>query len=307
MNSFNYYVTEYLEYCECRKRLDPKTIKAYRIDLKQYENYQKAYLEFYSKDTVDRYITHLHKEYQPKTVKRKIAALKTFFHYLEYKELLEENPFSKLDIRFREAKLLPKTIPFHSIQTFLATLYNQKEKAASEHQLRCCIRDIAVIELLFATGIRISELCSLKPTDIDFENKSILIYGKGAKERILQIGNPKVLSALLLYQRAFQNDIEICGYFFVNRLKQRLSDQSVRFMINRYARLANIPQHLTPHMFRHSLATLLLEQDVDIRYIQRILGNSSISTTEIYTHVSNVKQKDILFNKHPRNFMLAGE
>ena len=71
MNSFNYYVTEYLEYCECRKRLDPKTIKAYRIDLKQYENYQKAYLEFYSKDTVDRYITHLHKEYQPKTVKRK--------------------------------------------------------------------------------------------------------------------------------------------------------------------------------------------------------------------------------------------
>jgi len=164
-----------------------------------------------------------------------------------------------------------------------------------------------VVELLFATGIRISELCSLKPTDIDFESNSILIYGKGAKERILQIGNPEVLSALLLYQETFKTDIEICGYFFVNRLQQKLSDQSVRFMINRYAKLANIEQHLTPHMFRHSFATLLLEQDVDIRYIQRILGHSSISTTEIYTHVSNVKQKDILFNKHPRNLMVVGD
>lgn len=306
MNTFDYYAAKYLEYCACRKRLDPKTLKAYQIDLNQYNDYQKAYPEFYSREAVDSYITHLHKEYSPRTVKRKIAALKTFFHYMEYMDLLEENPFSRLDIRFRQAKLLPKTIPFHSIQAFLSTLYKQKEKAASEHQLRCCIRDIAVIELLFATGMRISELCSLKPADIDFENKSILIYGKGAKERIVQIGNPEVLSALLLYQTAFQADIKICGYFFVNRLGKKLSDQSVRFMINRYARLASIEQHLTPHMFRHSFATLLLEQDVDIRYIQRILGHSSISTTEIYTHVSNVKQKDILFNKHPRNLMITG-
>ena len=126
------------------------------------------------------------------------------------------------------------------------------------------------------------------------------------RDSFVQIGNPEVLSALLLYQTAFQADIEICGYFFVNRLGKKLSDQSVRFMINRYARLASIEQHLTPHMFRHSFATLLLEQDVDIRYIQRILGHSSISTTEIYTHVSNVKQKDILFNKHPRNLMITG-
>ena len=99
------------------------------------------------------------------------------------------------------------------------------------------------------------------------------------------------------------NDIDSCGYFFVNRLQHKLSDQSVRFMINHYAELAGISQHITPHMFRHSFATLLLEQDVDIRYIQRMLGHSSISTTEIYTHVSNSKQKDILVHKHPRNQM----
>lgn len=151
--------------------------------------------------------------------------------------------------------------------------------------------------------MRISELCSLKPSAVDLKSNNILIYGKGAKERIIQLGNPETLSSLLLYQETFHDDISTCGYFFVNRLKHKLSDQSVRYMINHYVELAGLDQHITPHMFRHSFATLLLEQDVDIRYIQKMLGHSSISTTEIYTHVSNAKQKDILVNKHPRNFM----
>ena len=303
MNTLKSYISEYIEYCEYRKRLDSKTLKAYKIDLKQFEIFCTDLSDCFAKNVVDDFITNLHKQYRPKTVKRKIASLKAFFHHMEYKELLNENPFTKLDIRFREAKLLPKTIPFHSIQTFLSTLYAQKELAESEYQLRCCIRDIAVIELLFATGMRISELCSLKPSDIDFESCNILIYGKGAKERIIQLGNQEVIAALVLYQETFKKDIEVCGYFFVNRLQHKLSEQSVRFMINHYAELAGISQHITPHMFRHSFATLLLEQDVDIRYIQRMLGHSSISTTEIYTHVSSTKQKDILTNKHPRNQM----
>lgn len=303
MTTLNDYISNYLEYCQYRKRLDSKTLKAYKIDLKQYNTFCYNQYNYLQKDTLDLFITELHKKYKPKTVKRKIACLKSFFHYMNYKDLLEENPFNKLDVHFREAKLLPKTIPFHTLQRFLSTLYEQKKYATSEYQLRCSIRDIAVIELLFATGMRITELCSLKPLDIDLENNTVLIYGKGAKERILQLGNSEVISALILYQNTFIDDISICGYFFVNKLKHKLSDQSVRFMINRYAKLANIEQHITPHMFRHSFATLLLEQDVDIRYIQKMLGHSSIKTTEIYTHVSNVKQKDILVNKHPRNFM----
>ena len=303
MNTLENYIAEYLEYCEYRKRLDAKSLKAYKIDLKQYNSFSCVSQDCLSRNTVDLFITTLHKQYKPKTVKRKIASLKAFFHYLEYKDLLEENPFNKLDVHFREAKLLPKTIPFHSIQKILSVLYEQKLQADSAYQLHCCIRDIAVIELLFATGMRISELCSLKPSDIDLDNSTVLIYGKGAKERILQIGNPDVIAALTLYQETFKDDIACCGYFFVNKLKRKLSDQSVRFMISRYARLAGIQQHITPHMFRHSFATLLLEQDVDIRYIQQMLGHSSISTTEIYTHVSSSKQKDILVNKHPRNLM----
>ena len=306
MNTFKVHMTNYLEYCKYRKRLNSKTLKAYCIDLKQYEVFCSTITDFTSRDTVDLFITDLHKQYRPKTVKRKIASLKAFFHYMEYKELISENPFAKLDIRFREAKILPKTIPFHSIQAFLTSLYAQKEQAQTNYQLQCCIRDIAVIELLFATGMRISELCSLKPSDIDLTNNTVLIFGKGSKERILQLGNPDVIAALKSYQETFQKNIDVCGFFFVNRLGHRLSDQSVRFMINRYAANAGISQHITPHMFRHSFATLLLEQDVDIRYIQKMLGHSSISTTEIYTHVSNTKQKDILVNKHPRNLMVNG-
>lgn len=301
--TLQHYINNYLEYCRYRKRLDHKTLKAYQIDLNQYNNFCSEVPQCLTKEILDNYITYLHKNFKTKTVKRKIASLKAFFHHMEYKDIIRENPFSNLEIRFREAKLLPKTIPLHHIQSFLTMLYTQKEMAVTEYQKRCCIRDIAVIELLFATGMRISELCSLKPSDIDLQSNAILIYGKGAKERIIHIGNPDVISALEYYQHTFQTDINTCGYFFVNRLQHKLSDQSVRFMINNYTKLASIEQHITPHMFRHSFATLLLEQDVDIRYIQQILGHSSISTTEIYTHVSKMKQKEILEQKHPRNLI----
>ena len=308
MNNLQTHINNYLEHCRHQKRLDSKTLKAYRIDLQQfYAIFSCRDVSDITPDLLENYIGSLHQKYKPKTVKRKIASVKALFHYLEYTELLEQNPFDKLDVHFREAKLLPKTIPFYSIQKFLSVLYEQKNLAVSAYQFRCCLRDIAAIELLFATGMRISELCSLHPSDIDLENNTVLIYGKGAKERILQIGNPEVIVALKSYQNSFKEDISNCGYFFVNKQKHKLSDQSVRFMINRYANLAGIEQHITPHMFRHSFATLLLEQDVDIRYIQKMLGHSSISTTEIYTHVSSAKQKDILVNKHPRNFMVVND
>lgn len=307
MNDLTNHIEKYIEYCEYRKHLDYKTLKAYKIDLKQYTAFCKTIPHPFSKKIVDSFITNLHMNYKPRTVKRKIASLKAFFHYLTYQEILSENPFDKLDLHFREAKLLPKTIPFHEIQSLLSVIYAQKSQAATQYQSNCCIRDIAVVELLFATGMRISELCFLRPCDIDFKNGTVLIYGKGRRERILQIGNPDVLRALVQYRDTFKREIPVCGYFFVNRRGHRLSDQSVRFMLNRYTDLAHISRHITPHMFRHSFATLLLEQDVDIRYIQQMLGHSSISTTEIYTHVSDVKQKDILVHRHPRNLMEVNE
>lgn len=302
MNNLQNTLNTYLDFCQFQKRLDAKTLKAYRIDLKQYcnfvsDNFDIAILS----SSLEQFITTLHMKFKPKTVKRKIASLKAFFHYLEYKEFISFNPFNKLQIKFREPHTLPKTIPIHTIEAFLSTIYRQQEYCKTDFERKCVIRDIAVIELLFATGMRISELCSLKPENIDLISGNIDIYGKGAKERKIQIGNPDVIKALASYHLEFYEYIKYSGYFFTNRLKHRLSEQSVREMINKYAAIAEINLHITPHMFRHSFATYLLEEDVDIRYIQQMLGHSSIQTTEIYTHVSMRKQKDILVNKHPRN------
>ncbi len=303
MRSLENLKENYLLHCKTQKELNDKTLKAYRIDLSQFIAFSSDSNEPFSRENINAYLTMLHGTYQPKTTKRKIASLKAFFHFLEYEGLMEVNPFNKMRLSFREPKRLPKTIPPNIIQLFLNTLYRESRQDATPSKKKSILRDIAVIELLFATGMRISELCCLKRQDIDMENYSVLIWGKGSKERILQIGNPDVVLALSLYLDAFQKQIAQSGWLFVNRLGNRLSEQSVRLMINKYAKLAGISLHITPHMFRHSFATLLLEADVDIRYIQKMLGHSSITTTEIYTSVSMHKQKAILTEKHPRNGM----
>ncbi len=301
MNTLNELIKEYLLYCENQKQLDKKTLKAYKTDLKQfYEASETKFSIITSHSMIESYISCLHKKFKPRTVKRKIASIKAFYHYLEYREIIDLNPFNKIQIKFREPTLLPKTIPLHTIEKFIKTLYRQKETASTTYQKKCCCRDIAVIELLFATGMRISELCNLKLSDIDFTDRTILIFGKGSKERIIQIGNDDVMNAITNYYNIFQSEINACQFFFVNRYTNRLSEQSVRNMINKYCNIAHIPQHITPHMWRHSFATFLLEADVDIRYIQEMLGHSSISVTQIYTHVAMSKQKDILTTKHPR-------
>ena len=186
------------------------------------------------------------------------------------------------------------------VETFLSTIYTYRTNATTDYQQKNTLRDIAVIELLFATGIRISELCSLKSLNVDLYEKTILIYGKGAKERKIQIGNDDVINILAEYKKNYITAIRSCDYFFVNQSGRPLSDQSVRRMINKYTSLAAIELLITPHMFRHTFATSLLEAGVDIRYIQELLGHSSINVTEIYTHVAMSKQRDILTTKHPR-------
>lgn len=298
----NMLIEQYLSYCKYEKCLDSKTQRAYKTDLLQFADYTLDKNADLSKDNLQAYLTELHKRYKIKSVKRKIASLRAFFNYLEYEDILPDNPLNRMRIKLHEPFLLPRTIPLETVDAILQCAYKQKQSSTSTPcQMRTSLRDIAVLELLFATGVRVSELCFLRKDSINLSSGEIKIYGKGSKERLIQIGNKDVLSAVLSYYSASSVDIENSGWFFVNRLGQRLSDQSVRKMINRYTALAGIEQHITPHMFRHAFATLLLEEDVDIRYIQQLLGHSSISTTQIYTHVTSKKQRDILTAKHPRN------
>lgn len=157
------------------------------------------------------------------------------------------------------------------------------------------------MELLFASGVRVYELCNLKLSDVDLKGKFIKVYGKGSKERYIQLTNKEVITALKLYQKEYLTEIKATGFYFINNRGDKISEQSVRFMVNKYAKSVNLELHITPHMFRHTIATLLLEENVDIRYIQEFLGHSSITTTQIYTHVSQNAQKKIFSKKHPRN------
>lgn len=306
MNTMEQHIKNYLHYCSFQKRLDEKTVKAYRIDLAQFTHHiREAKPTEITQEILEDYISYLHQNYQPKTVKRKIASLKALFHYFEYKELIEFNPFNKMQIKFREPVILPKTIPLNTVESLLKTIYRQQANAKTLYQRKNALRDAAVCEMLFATGMRISELCSLNVKDVNLLEGSILIHGKGSKERRLQLGNDDVIKILESYKTEFSSEIQGCQSFFVNQTGNPLSDQSVRRMIKKYSKLAAIDLHITPHMFRHTFATSLLEADVDIRYIQEMLGHSSINITEIYTHVAIAKQRDILTTKHPRkNFKI---
>ena len=293
---------KYLQFCTQRKNLDSKTIKSYSIDLRQFTEFiSENNLFWISKSSIENYIDSLHNTLKPKSVKRKIASLKAFFHYLEIEEIIEINPFHKIQIKYKEPFILPKTIPLKTIEKIMNYAYLERKRQTTFYGRKVALRNTLILELLFATGMRISELCSLTNAQIDFNDYIIKIYGKGSKERLIQICNKNVQNLLDEYRREFDFELKNYNYFFINRLCNRLSEQSVRNMINSYSKSAGVSIHITPHMFRHSFATLLLEEDVDIRYIQQMLGHSSITTTQIYTHTSINKQKNILSTKHPRN------
>ncbi|MGN0382633.1 MAG: tyrosine-type recombinase/integrase [Eubacterium sp.] len=294
-------IEEYITYCKIQKGLDIKTLKAYRIDLTQFFDYfQNSNINTISLSDIESFIGYLNQNFKPKTAKRKLASLKALFRYLEYRNIIEPNPFNKIRTKFREPLLLPKTIPLYTIEAFLAVIYKENSLAKTFYRKKRTLLDVAITETLFSTGMRISELCNLKDSDVDLHDATIRIYGKGDKERIIQIGNEDVIQLLKRYENDFSLEIQKSGYFFTNPNSSPISDQSVRRMINKYCELAAIDLHITPHMFRHTFATCLLEADVDIRYIQEMLGHSSITVTEIYTHVTLSKQKDILTMKHPR-------
>ncbi len=295
-------ITEYLSYCKSNKRLNPKTIKAYRIDLLQFYEHFKTYTDAnITVSELEDFIATIHSHFKPRTAKRKIASVKAFFHHLEYKDIITTNPFSKIDIKFQEPVELPKTIPLTFVEAILKVAYDEISNGTTVRKRENAIRDVALIEFLFATGVRISELCNLKVQSIDFDQHTVLIYGKRSKERLIQIENESALAALQNYYDSYKDAILCSNLFFANKNGTPLSDQSARRIIRHYSNLASISLHITPRMFRHTFATSLLDADVDIRYIQELLGHSSIAVTQIYTHVSTSKQKKILATKHPRN------
>lgn len=279
-------ISNYLSYCETHKRLSTHTIRAYKNDLLQFynSNYNnvESYIEFLTKSNI-----------KSNTLRRKIASLKVFYNYLKFQDIIDENPFNQLRFQFRNEKILPKTIPYDILKSVYSYLEQKVIYSKSKYQKQKAERNLLIISLLLSTGIRISELCHIHLKDINFSNRTLHIIGKGKKERILFLGDQTTFSLLKTYINKYcvqPNDYLFTGQ---NPLKA-LSEQSVRLILKKLVKKNNLSITITPHMFRHSFATMLLDKDVDIRYIQQILGHSSISVTQIYTHVSQSKQKEIL-------------
>ena len=296
-------VKQYLEYCKFRKELDSNTLKAYRIDLRQFFEFVRT--ENPEKEKIEEYITYLHKKYKQKTIKRKIASVKAYYNYLEEMELISDNPFRKIRVKFKEEIVLPRVIPRGEIEQLLNYMYANIDMSSAQ-TYRHWIRDIAVVETFFATGARVYEISNIRTENVNLNTGLIKIMGKGGKERYIQIVTEEILNLLKKYYDQNSNMIKDSGFFFVNSRGNRYTEQTIRLMLKKYAKAAGINRNITPHMFRHSFATYLIEEGVDISCVQQILGHSSIKTTQIYIHIASQKQAEILKKMHPRNRMRSG-
>lgn len=292
-------INQYLYACEFEKKLSADTLKAYRIDLAQFAAFAQE--NIVDKVLLGRYAAYLNQNFAPRSVKRKLASVRAFYAALMESEAIAESPFQRFHLRIAYPKELPRVVPKGVVEALLQRAYEEYRDSRE----RWLLRDILVLELLFGTGMRVSELCKLTTETFQLSRDSlrILIRGKGRKERILQISTLELLALAKEYLMAFGPEIAANGAILINRRGRPLSTQGVRQIINQRMEVAAVQGHITPHMFRHTFATELLDAGVDIRYIQSLLGHSSISTTEIYTHVATCQQSILLAQKHPRGQM----
>jgi integrase/recombinase XerD len=307
-------VNGFISHCKYEKNLSEKTLKAYRIDLRQFTEFlahehSEINVGLVDKHVLREYIRVVSAGNMPKTIKRKLATLKAFFNHLEFEDTIIGNPFRKIKISIKEGKILPKTIPQPNIVQLFDSAYALKSAAQLRGGAkgRTIFRDIAILELLFSSGVRVAELCYLKKEHVDLQRGCVKIMGKGRRERLVPLCGQEEIRALSKYAELFRVEIDSAGWFFINRDGKRFSEQSVRCMIRKYSKEANLLDRITPHMFRHSVATQLLENGVDIRYIQTFLGHSSITTTQIYVQVTEEAQRQVIESRHPRRAFLQGE
>lgn len=307
MKTIHEAIKAFLFHCTYEKKLSAKTIKAYELDCRQFLTFTVKRKLPHVLSEIDKHVvkSYLHElgDAKPKTLRRKVATLKAMFNFLEFEDEIVVNPFRKMKIQIKEPRMLPKVMTLAEVNRILTLAQNEVEGAAWDcRSLRYKerVRNQAVLELMFASGMRVSEVCGLRPEDVDLKSGLVRIMGKGSRQRIVQICHADVLKFLKQHESISFKQSKRKGYFFLNRRMAKLSEQSIRIMISKYCDKAGIEKHVTPHTFRHSFATLLLEQDVDIKYIQQFLGHSSINTTQIYTHVNVNKQKEIMSTKHPR-------
>ncbi len=282
------YLDKFFTYLEIEKNYSNHTILNYRVDLKEFDGFLgKTSLEALEYPDLRRFLAQLKgRNLKPRTLARKLSSLRSFFKYLQREDIIRSNP-AKLLVTPKLDKPLPH---FMSEEESVQLIEAPKGLKISSK------RDKAIFEVLYSTGIRVSELVGLNVDDVDFIGNIIKVLGKGKKERMVPVGD-----AALNSLKEYLDDRPVRNKFiFVNKNGTRLSDRSVRNIINKYILQEAMAQHVTPHMFRHSFATHLLNHGADLRSVQELLGHVNLSTTQIYTHLTTEKLKKVYDQAHPR-------
>lgn len=301
-------ISKYLVFCKEQKLLSKNSLRAYRIDFYQFIEFMRAHhLETRSASDIQKedlriYIKELLLKYSTRTCKRKIACIKAFFNYLEYEDIIGVNPFRKIKVKFKEPQRLPKTMTSNEVESILCSLYAKKTETSATCEEYDAKRKVACIELLFSTGMRVGELCNLRVDSIDLDTSMVRIIGKGNKERMIYIASHEAVLALKRYEEIRNELHPNAAFYFTSNNGHRYCEDSVRKMIHQIG-VKILHKRITPHMFRHTFASLLLNNNVDIKVIQELLGHSSITTTQIYIHLTTGKLKTVLQTCHPRCFM----
>lgn len=291
------YIQKFLDWLSVERGLSPNTLAAYSRDLVQFAEFAES-RGVKEPDSVDEklimdFVSKLERaRYTPASLARKISTIRGFFKFLLAERELEKNPLFALR-SYRPPRRLPKSLDVDDVSRLLS---------APDTRSDLGLRDKAMLETLYATGLRVSELISLKISDVDLKSRFIRCVGKGNKERLVPLGEvaAQYINSYLEGPRNRLSGGRVSEYLFLTEQGRPMSRVMFWKIIKKYARVAGITKEITPHTLRHSFATHLLERGADLRSLQEMLGHSSIATTQIYTHVSRDHLREVYRESHPR-------
>ena len=288
-------IEKFIDYLKVQKNYSSFTLLNYKKDIEEYEMFLKE--KNYNYKNMDykkctEYLLFLDNRNLKKTsVSRRLSSLRTFYKYLVLNNFVDNNPFLLVSSPKKEKKM-PKFINYSGIEE----IFNIPNIKTKEGQ-----RERVILEILYGSGVRVSELVNIKIKDIDFSNKTILIFGKGSKERMVSFGEP-ALDSIKQYINDGRKQYEIeSEYLIVGKNEEQLTTRRIEQIIGELINKTSIKMNITPHMFRHTFATHLLDNGSDLIAVQELLGHESLASTEIYTHISNEHLREVYLKCHPRN------
>jgi integrase/recombinase XerD len=308
MNTLISAIEWFINHCANHRKLSSHTLKAYRHDLKLLSEFMAKSsspqigipITNVDKKAIQEWITGMD-DVKPRSIRRRLATVKSMFSCLERQGYLSIDPLGRFRSEIKVGISLPRIIARSTVR---ALLRSPRRSISTTHASQIRLKqETTIIEMLFSTGMRVSEVSWTSVEQIDLERQIISVHGKGNREREIPIvcpGFEAALAAQIEWRET--NGARQDSPLFVNRRGNRLSDQSIRAILRRHSNRIGT-KRITPHMLRHTVATLLLEEGVDLRHIQRLLGHSSIATTTIYAQVSERSQRRVLASRHPRNKM----